>query len=106
MASRLRIGSAMAENHARTAVRRTTTRGGRRRSDTTDANLGTGRLAASVLWHLPDHTRCWVMQHKGRLMVRVSRDDRDLRIEVFDTEAEVAAQADAWCLEYGAVQTV
>jgi len=42
------------------------------------------------------------MQHKGRLMVRVSRDDRDLRIEMFDTEAEVAAQADAWCLEYGA----
>jgi hypothetical protein len=105
LALSLRIGSAMAENHARAAIRRTTTRGGRRRNDTTDANLGTGRLAASVLWHLPDNTRCWVMQHKGRLMVRVSRDDRDLRIEVFDTEADVAAQADAWCLEYGAVQT-
>jgi hypothetical protein len=92
----------MAANHqARGAVRRKTTRGGRRRSDTTDANLGTGRLAASVLWHLPDNTRCWVMQHKGRLMLRVSRDDRDLQIEMFDTEAEVAAQADAWCLEYG-----
>ena len=97
----------MAANHqAREAVRRKTTRGGRRQTDTTDVNPGTGRLAASVLWHLPDNTRCWVMQHKGRLMVRVSRDDRDLRIEVFDTEAEVAAQADAWCLEYGAAQAV
>src|SRR4051795_3025768 len=98
-------GSAMAANHqARGTVRRKTTRGGRRRSDTTDANLGTGRLAASVLWHLPDNTRCWVMQHKGRLMVRVSRGDRDLRTEVVDSEAEVAAKADAWCFEYGAAQ--
>lgn len=77
-------------------------RGGRRQADTTDAAADTGRLAASVLWHLPDNTRCWVMRHKGRLLVRVSRGDRDLRIEVFDSEAEAAAQADAWGLEYGA----
>jgi hypothetical protein len=94
----------MAENHVRATVRRATTRGGRRRTDTSDANVGTGRLSARVLWHLPDNTRCWVMQHNGRLMLRVSRDDRDLRIEVCDSEAEVAAQADAWILEYGAGQ--
>ena len=94
----------MAENHARASVRRTTKRGGRRRTDTTDANLGTGRLSASVLWHLPDNTRCWVMQHKGRLMLRVSRESTDLRIEMFDTEEEVAAQAEAWCFEYGGAQ--
>jgi hypothetical protein len=94
----------MAGNHARATVRRTTTRGGRRGTDTADANLGTGRLSASVLWHLPDNTRCWVMQHKGRLMLRVSRGSTDLRIEMFDTEEEVAAQAETWCFEYGGAQ--
>lgn len=79
-------------------------RGGRRQTDTTDATSPSSPLSASVLWHLSDNTRCWVMEHKGRLMLRVSREDRDLRIEVFDTEAEAAAQADAWCLEYGALQ--
>jgi hypothetical protein len=95
----------MAENHARATVRRSTTRGGRRQTDTTDVNPSTGRLSASVLWHLPDNTRCWVMQHKGRLLVRVTRHHRDLRIEVFDSEVEVAAQADARCLEYGSTST-
>ena len=96
----------MAGQHARATVRRTTTRGGRRQTDTAASGPDTGRLAASVIWHLPDNTRCWVMRHKGRLMVRVSREDRDLRIEVFDTEEEAAAQADAWCLEHGAAQII
>jgi hypothetical protein len=100
----LRNGWAMTENRAEGSARRATTRGGRRRTDTADANAGTGRLSASVLWHLPDHTRCWVMQHKGRLLVRVTRQYRDLRIEVCESEVEVAAQAEAWCLEYGAGQ--
>jgi hypothetical protein len=92
----------MSELRGSGAVRRQTTRGGRRQTDTTEAGPDTGRLSASVIWHLPDNTRCWVMRHKGRLLVRVSREDCDLRIEVFDTEEEAAAQADAWCLEYGA----
>jgi hypothetical protein len=94
----------MSELRGSGAVRRQTMRGGRRQTDTTEAGRDTGRLSASVIWHLPDNTRCWVMRHKGRLLVRVSREDCDLRIEVFDTEEEAADQANAWCLEYGAAQ--
>jgi hypothetical protein len=83
--------------------RRQTRRGGRRAKDPASAHQG-NPLLASVVWHLPDNTRCWVMQHKGRILVRVSRESEDLRIEVFDTEEEAAAQARAWHLEYGAAQ--
>jgi hypothetical protein len=81
---------------------RHTLRGGRRN---TDPAIAIGNpLRASVLWHLPDNTRCWTMHHKGKILVRVSRESQDLRIEVFDSEPEAAAQAAAWCLEYGAAQ--
>ena len=80
--------------------RRQAPRGGRR---DTDPAVATGNpLLASVLWHLPDNTRCWTMRHKGKILVRVSRESQDLRIDVFDSEAEAWAQADAWCIEYGA----
>jgi hypothetical protein len=94
----------MSEQRESGAVRRRSTRGGRRQADTTEAGPDTSRLSASVIWHLPDNTRCWMMRHKGRVVVRVSREDCDLRIEVFDSEVEAAAQSDAWCLEYGAAQ--
>jgi hypothetical protein len=77
-------------------------RGGRRDSD--PAIPAGNPLLASVRWQLPDRTRCWLMRHKGKILVRVSRESHDLRIEVFDSEVEAAAQADAWCIEYGASQ--
>jgi hypothetical protein len=86
----------------RASERRQTLRGGRRESDPA-VPVG-NPLLASVLWHLPDNTRCWLMRHKGKILVRVSRESRDLRIEVFESEPEAAAQADAWCIEYGASQ--
>ena len=86
----------------RESERRQTLRGGRRDSD--PAIPGGNPLLASVLWNLPDNTRCWMMRHKGKILVRVSRDAQDLRIDVFDSEAEAAVQADAWCIEYGASQ--
>jgi hypothetical protein len=93
----------MADLPARGNERRQTQRGGRRDVDPphTDSR---NPLLASVLWHLPDNTRCWMMRHKDKILVRLSRESQDLRIEVFDSEAEAAAQADAWCLEYGAAQ--
>jgi hypothetical protein len=95
----------MDEKRAPGASRRSNPDGGRRQTDTSSHDSGSPhRFSARVLWHLPDNTRCWVMEHKGRLLVRVSRESRDLRIEVVDSQAEATAQADAWCLEYGAVQ--
>ena len=91
----------MADLRATGNERRQTLRGGRRETDPA-IPAGNNPLLASVLWHLPDNTRCWVMRHKGKILVRVSRESQDLRIEVFDSEAEAAAQADAWCIEYGA----
>jgi len=93
----------MADLRAPGNERRQTQRGGRRDVDP-PLNNGGNPLLASVVWHLPDNTRCWVMRHKGKILVRLSRESQDLRIEVFDSEAEAAAQADAWCLEYGASQ--
>jgi hypothetical protein len=94
--------AAMADLRDPGIERRQTLRGGRRESD--PAIAGGNPLLASVLWSLPDNTRCWLMRHKGKILVRVSRESQDLRIEVFDSEAEAAAQSDAWCIEYGASQ--
>lgn len=94
----------MEEQRASERRRRSEAEGGRRQTDPAPRSSGNPRFSARVLWHLPDNTRCWVMEHKGRLMVRVSRESQDLRIEVFDSQAEAAAQADAWCLEYAASQ--
>jgi hypothetical protein len=93
----------MDEKRAPGSNRRSNPDGGRRQTDTPGQEPESPhRFSARVLWNLPDNTRCWMMEHKGRLLVRVSRDSEDLRIEVFDSQAEAAAQADAWCLEYGA----
>ena len=94
----------MEEQRAPGTGRRSEAEGGRRQTDPSPPASGNPRFSARVLWNLPDNTRCWVMEHKGRLMVRVSRESQDLRIEVFDSQAEAAAQADAWCLEYGVSQ--
>lgn len=101
----LRNAGLMDEQRASGSSRRSNPDGGRRQTDTTSqAPAVMHRFSARVLWQLPDNTRCWVMEHKGRILVRVSRENQDLRIEVFDSEAEAGAQADAWCLEYGAGQ--
>lgn len=96
----------MDEKRASKVNRRSKPDGGRRQTDTfTPEAAAPHRFSARVLWHLPDNTRCWMMEHKGQIMVRLSRESEDLRIEVFDTETEAAAQADAWCLEFGAAPT-
>lgn len=96
----------MAEKRDSGTNRRSKPDGGRRQTDAGRPAPGSPhRFSARVLWHLPDNTRCWMMEYKGRILVRLSRESQDLRIEVFDSPAEAAAQADAWCLEYGVAHT-
>jgi hypothetical protein len=86
--------------------RRRTTRGGRRAADPKPDPVGerAALAASSLLWQLPDGTRCWMMDHRGHTVVYVNRDRRELRIEIFESEPHARAQSDAWCLEYGASQ--
>lgn len=85
--------------------RRRASRNGRRTSDPTPDSVGTSvRTSASLVWELPDETRCWIMRHRGRVIVHVSRGAEDLRIEIFANDVEAKAGADAWLMEYGAVE--
>ena len=85
--------------------RRRTSRNGRRTFDPTPESVGTSvRTSASLVWELPDDTRCWIMRHRGRVIVHVSRGAEDLRIDIFADEVAAKAGAQAWLMEFGAVE--
>jgi hypothetical protein len=95
----------MKDKRLQQADRRRTSRSGRRTSDPTPASVGTAvRTSATLLWELPDETRCWMMRHRGRVIVHVSRGAGDLRIEIFATEVDAKTGADALLMEFGAVE--
>jgi len=43
-----------------------------------------------------------MMRRRGRAIVHVSRGTEDLRIELFASEVDARAAADAWLMEFGA----
>ncbi|MCU1386186.1 MAG: hypothetical protein JWL71_4883 [Acidobacteria bacterium] len=59
-------------------------------------------LGATVLWSGADGTRCWIAHESGRVIVAVSRDTRDIRVELCDSDAQATGWADAWRRQYDA----
>jgi hypothetical protein len=93
----------MGDNRSQGADRRRTSRNGRRTADPMPEPVGAAvRMSATLVWELPDNTRCWMMRHRGRLIVHVSRGSEDLRIDIFASDVEARAGADRWLMEFGA----
>jgi hypothetical protein len=57
-------------------------------------------LGATVLWSGPDGTRCWIAHESGRVVVAVSREARDIRVELCESDAQASDYAAAWRREY------
>jgi hypothetical protein len=93
----------MEENRSSKPDRRRVSRNGRRVTDPTPEPLGVAlRTSATLLWELPDATRCWIMRHRRRVIVHVSRGSEDLRVDLFASEVDAKAAADEWLMEFGA----
>lgn len=58
------------------------------------------KTTATLIWELPDETRCWVVRHRGAIAAHVSRGLDDLRFETFDSEDAARSQAELWRLEF------
>jgi hypothetical protein len=68
--------------HRKVTDRRRMTRSGRRAGDPVP------KLSATVLWELPDGTRCWILRGVDGVRVHISRGVEDLVVHTFDSEAE------------------
>jgi CubicO group peptidase (beta-lactamase class C family) len=81
--------------------RRATRQGGRRASDGVQpgTRMEVG-LGATVLWSGADGTRCWIAHESGRVVVAVSRETRDIRVELCESDKQASDWAAAWRREY------
>jgi hypothetical protein len=57
-------------------------------------------LAATLVWTQPDGTRCWIARQSERVIVAVSRESTQLRIELCEGDSKAIEWADAWRREY------
>jgi hypothetical protein len=89
------------ERRSRDGDRRRASMSGRRTSDPTPDVAGARvRTSATTVWELPDLTRCWILHHRGRIVVTVSRGREEVRQRECDTEADALAVANDWQLEF------
>jgi len=58
------------------------------------------KTSATLVWELPDLTRCWILRHAGEIAVHVTRESADLRLEVVSDVEEASRVADAWHCEF------
>ena len=59
------------------------------------------RVAATLLWELPDHTRCWTMRNRGKIVVYLTRLSAILSIEILSAGSDVQALTEVWRTECG-----
>jgi hypothetical protein len=92
------------ERRSRAGDRRRASMSGRRTSDPTPDVAGARvKTSATTVWELPDLTRCWVLRHRGRFVITVSRGMEELRQRECDSEADALRMANDWQLEFAAL---
>lgn len=81
--------------------RRAAPSSGRRASDPAPSStrMESG-LSATIIWTQPDGTRCWIARQSDRVIVAVSRGDKEIRGELVDSDSQALDRANAWRREY------
>jgi len=88
------------EKRSHPSDRRRIVRNGRRACD------ASSKTSATLVWELPDLTRCWILRHAGQIAVHVTRESEDLQLHVVATDEEAVTLAEEWRVEFAVSSSV